>query len=110
VYRKSAYRPYAALGERRAHIFVTTLGIAAEGPNLAPPNYTVFIGPSGSEHTNQQAFGRADRPGPFRSVHLFLLLDPDKEAEKTTRDREMNRAVVDTQVRGGPEACPSFPP
>jgi hypothetical protein len=52
----------------------------------------------GSRSWRQRLDQLADRPGPFRSVHLFLLLDPDNEVEKTIRDREMNRAAVDTSV------------
>ena len=45
-----------------------------------------------------RCLGALTDPAHCSPVHLFLLLDPDNEAKKPIRNREMSRAAVDTSV------------
>ncbi|KAK4446219.1 hypothetical protein QBC34DRAFT_428287 [Podospora aff. communis PSN243] len=67
-------------------VLVTTTGIIAEGLNSARANYLVLLGPLGT--------------GGFSTPHLTLFLDPDNKAEMVVRQRQLNRAAIETEVWG----------
>ncbi|KAK4139117.1 P-loop containing nucleoside triphosphate hydrolase protein [Dichotomopilus funicola] len=82
-------------------VLVTTVGIIAEGLNLARANYLVLLGPLGTIAKQQQVGCRVNREGGFSTPHLTLLLDPDNKAEMVIRRRQLNRAAIETEVWGG---------
>ena len=82
-------------------VLVTTVGIIAEGLNLARANYLVLLGPLGTVAKQSQVGCRINREGGFSTPHLTLLLDPDNKAEMVVRRRQLNRAAIETEVWGG---------
>ncbi|EAQ91651.1 predicted protein [Chaetomium globosum CBS 148.51] len=81
-------------------VLVTTVGIIAEGLNLARANYLVLLGPLGTVAKQLQIGCRINREGGFFTPHLTLLLDPDNKAEMVVRRRQLNRATIETEVWG----------
>ncbi|KAH6641102.1 P-loop containing nucleoside triphosphate hydrolase protein [Chaetomium tenue] len=81
-----------------AQVLVTTVGIIAEGLNLARANYLVLLGPLGTVAKQLQIGCRINREGGFFTPHLTLLLDPDNKAEMVVRRRQLNRATIETEV------------
>ncbi len=82
-------------------VLVTTVGIIAEGLNLARANYLVLLGPLGTVAKQLQVSCRINREGGFSTPHLTLLLDPDNKAEMVVRRRQLNRAAIEMEVWGG---------
>lgn len=85
-------------GPATPRILVTTLGIGAQGLNLARANYLVVLGPSWAESTHDQAFCRIDRDGQLFTPHLFMLLDSTNPAESLIRQRQLRRVTLETGV------------
>ncbi|KAK4243371.1 P-loop containing nucleoside triphosphate hydrolase protein, partial [Corynascus novoguineensis] len=81
-------------------VLVTTVGIIAEGLNLARANYVVLLGPLGTVAKQLQVGCRINREGGFSTPHLTLLLDPDNKAEMVVRRRQLNRAAIEMDVWG----------
>ena len=96
--RREIDRPAEPPGPR---VLVTTVGIIAEGLNLARANYLVLLGPLGTVAKQSQVGCRINREGGFSTPHLTLLLDPDNKAEMVVRRRQLNRAAIETEVWGG---------
>ncbi|KAL2127564.1 hypothetical protein VTI74DRAFT_10544 [Chaetomium olivicolor] len=82
-------------------VLVTTVGIIAEGLNLARANYLVLLGPLGTSAKQLQVGCRINREGGLFTPHLALLLDPDSKAEMAVRWRQLNRAAIETEVWAG---------
>jgi hypothetical protein len=93
--RKEVQGGSASTGPR---VLVATLGIAAEGLNLARANYVVIVDPSWAETTHDQAFRRVDRDGQLFTPRLYMLLDHTNQAEALVRQRQLKRAAIETGV------------
>jgi hypothetical protein len=90
-------------GPATPRILVTTLGIGAQGLNLARANYLVVLGPSWAESTHDQTFCRIDRDGQLFTPHLFMVLDSTNPAESLIRQRQLRRVTLETGVWGDDE-------